>query len=98
MGISRLTASDGRFMRASEWKNEIGIGYLSYMHVTKVFVLCEYMKVFLENVEKDDYKIIKYEHPGYLIWLIWSGKGTNMQWNIPFKNISNICERIVNND
>lgn len=96
--MSSLTLSDGRFMRASEWRKEIGIGYLTYMHVTKVFVLCGHMKVFLENVEKDDYKIIKYEPPGFLIWLIWSGKGTNSQWDIPFENISNICERIENND
>lgn len=82
-------------MRASEWEKEIGTGFLAFQHFTKVFVLCENMKDFLQNVEKEDYRIIKYNPPGYIIELTWSGKGTDKEWYIPYQNVSNICERIV---
>lgn len=81
-------------MRKSEWYKERFIGFPKYLKFTKVFVLCENMKDFLQNVDKLDYRIIAYNPPGYVIELMWSGMAKDEDWIVAYSDIVNICERI----
>ena len=81
-------------MRKSEWYKERFIGFPKYLKFTKVFILCENMKDFLQNVDKSDYRIIAYNPPGYVIELFWSGMAKDEVWIVAYSDIANICEWI----
>ena len=75
-------------MRKSEWYKERFIGFPKYLKFMKVFVLCENMKDFLQNVDKS----------GYVIELFWSGMAKDEDWIVHIAILRIFVKGLKNSD